>query len=88
VCPSVTYYPLPLLDRVYDRWKKEIVVCYFLSANLHLRASLATLISHRIFIFPKEINSFSLGKIEIPWKNIVPKLVLRGCLNALELIVS
>jgi hypothetical protein len=31
-----------------------------------LRASLETILSQGIFIFPKEISSFSLGKIRIP----------------------
>jgi hypothetical protein len=38
---------------------------------------LGTLISHGIFIFPREISSFSLGKIKIPWEISVPKLALR-----------
>jgi hypothetical protein len=42
-----------------------------------LRPSLETTFSHRVFIFPREISSFSLGKIEIPWKNVVPKLALK-----------
>jgi hypothetical protein len=33
--------------------------------------------SHGIFIFPKEISSFSLGKMKIPWEISVPKLALR-----------
>jgi hypothetical protein len=41
-----------------------------------LRASLGTLISHGIFIFPREISSFSLGKMKIPWEISVPKLAL------------
>jgi hypothetical protein len=28
------------------------------------------------FIFPREINSFSLGKLEIPWENRDAKLTL------------
>jgi hypothetical protein len=43
-----------------------------------LRASLGTPFTHGIFIFPMEISSFSLGKIRIPWENVVPKLALRG----------
>jgi hypothetical protein len=42
-----------------------------------LRASLETLISHGIFIFPREISSFSLGKMKIPWEISVPKLALK-----------
>jgi hypothetical protein len=38
---------------------------------------LGTLFSQMIFIFPREISSFSLGKIGIPWENDVPKLALR-----------
>jgi hypothetical protein len=37
-------------------------------------ASLATSFSQGIYIFPMEISSFSLGKMEIPWKNGVAKL--------------
>jgi hypothetical protein len=44
---------------------------------LPLRASLGTLISHGIFIFPREISSFSLGKMKIPWEISVPKLTLK-----------
>jgi hypothetical protein len=47
-------------------------------AKLTLRASLGTLISHGIFIFPREISSFSLGKMKIPWEISVPKLALNG----------
>jgi hypothetical protein len=42
-----------------------------------LRASLGTLFSHKIFIFAREISSFSLGKIGIPWENVVTKLALK-----------
>jgi hypothetical protein len=42
-----------------------------------LRASLGTLFSHKIFIFLWEISSFSLGKIGIPWENVVTKLALK-----------
>jgi hypothetical protein len=45
--------------------------------EIPLRASLGTPFSHVIFIFPREISSFFLGKIGIPWKNGVPKLVLK-----------
>jgi hypothetical protein len=41
-----------------------------------LRARLGTTFSQEISIFPREISSFFLGKIEIPWKNVVPKLAL------------
>jgi hypothetical protein len=37
---------------------------------------LGTTFSQVISIFLREISSFSHGKIEIPWKNVVPKLVL------------
>jgi hypothetical protein len=33
-------------------------------------------ISQGIYIFPREISSFSHGKIEIPWEIEVPKLAL------------
>jgi hypothetical protein len=42
------------------------------------RASLGTTFSQGISIFPREISLFSLGKIEIPWKNGVPKLAFIG----------
>jgi hypothetical protein len=32
--------------------------------------------SHGIFIFPREISLFSLGKMKIPWEISVPKLAL------------
>jgi hypothetical protein len=41
------------------------------------RASLGTLIFHGIFIFTREISSFSLGKMKIPWEISVPKLALK-----------
>jgi hypothetical protein len=44
--------------------------------NATIRASLGTLISYGIFIFPREISSFFLGKIKIPWEISVPKLAL------------
>jgi hypothetical protein len=40
-----------------------------------LRPSLETTFSHGIFIFPREISLFSLEKIEIPWKNVISKLI-------------
>jgi hypothetical protein len=43
---------------------------------LHIRASLGTTFSQGFFIFPKKISSFSLGKLKIPWKNVVAKLAL------------
>jgi hypothetical protein len=42
-----------------------------------IRASLGTPISQGISIFPREINSFSHGKIEIPWEIQVSKLALK-----------
>lgn len=45
--------------------------------NLSLRDSLATLLFQEISISPREINSFSLGKMGIPFKNGVVKLALR-----------
>jgi hypothetical protein len=44
--------------------------------NYTLRARLGNSFSQGVFIFPREISSFSLGKMKIPWKNEVPKLVL------------
>jgi hypothetical protein len=46
--------------------------------NCSLRSSLGTPISQGIFIFPREISSFSHGKIEITWEIGVPKLALMG----------
>jgi hypothetical protein len=43
-----------------------------------LRASLGTSFFQRIFIFPREISLFFLGKIRTPWKNGISKLVLKG----------
>jgi hypothetical protein len=37
---------------------------------------LGTSFSQGYFIFPREISSFSLGKLEIPWKNGDAKLAL------------
>jgi hypothetical protein len=42
-----------------------------------VRASLGTPFSQGIYIFLREISSFSLGKIEISWENRVPKLALK-----------
>jgi hypothetical protein len=49
-----------------------------------LRASLGTLISHGIFIFPRENELISLGKMKIPWKITAPKLALKVFLVILE----
>jgi hypothetical protein len=40
--------------------------------------SLGTPFSQGISILPREISSFSLWKIGIPWENGVPKLALTG----------
>jgi hypothetical protein len=56
----------------YDR-SSGIITC----GCVYIRASLGTLISHGIFIFPREISLFSLGKMKIPWEISVPKLALR-----------
>ena len=45
--------------------------------NVCLRASLGTKFSHGIFIFSRENELISFRKIEIPLKNVVPKLALR-----------
>jgi hypothetical protein len=50
-----------------------------------IKASLGTLFSQRIHIFPIENELISLGKIKIPWKNRVPKLALRPSLDTLVL---
>jgi hypothetical protein len=47
--------------------------------TLCFRASLGTLISHGIFIFPRENELIFLGKMKIPWEISVPKLALSGC---------
>jgi hypothetical protein len=49
---------------------------YVILLVFSLRTSLGTPFSHGIFIFPKEISSFFLGKIRISWENVVPKLAL------------
>jgi hypothetical protein len=41
---------------------------------------LETQFSQGISIFPWEISSFSLGKMKIPWENVVPKLALKRIL--------
>jgi hypothetical protein len=41
-----------------------------------VRSSLVTLFFYGFFIFPKEINSFSIDKLEILWKNWIAKLAL------------
>jgi hypothetical protein len=38
---------------------------------------LGTLISHGIFIFPRENEIISLSKMKIPWEISVPKLALK-----------
>jgi hypothetical protein len=45
--------------------------------NNSFSASLGTLISHEIFIFPRENELISLGKIKISWEISAPKLALR-----------
>jgi hypothetical protein len=45
---------------------------------MSLRASLGTPFFLGIPIFPRENKLISLGKIGIPWKNVVPKLALKG----------
>jgi hypothetical protein len=45
------------------------------------RASFGTTFSHGISIFPWENKLISLDKMEIPWKNVVPKLALKGSLS-------
>jgi hypothetical protein len=45
----------------------------------YLRASLETLFFQGFFVFQREISSFFLGKLEIPWENSVVKLALRPC---------
>jgi hypothetical protein len=51
------------------------------------RASLGTLISHGIFIFPRAISSFSLGKMKIPWEISVPKLALTFFISLQYLLI-
>jgi hypothetical protein len=46
--------------------------------KLLVGASFGTPLFQVIFIFSREISSFSLGKIGIPWENRAPKLALRG----------
>jgi hypothetical protein len=43
----------------------------------NIKASLETIFSHGIFIFPREISSFSFGKMKILRKNVVSKLALK-----------
>jgi hypothetical protein len=43
-----------------------------------LKASLWTIFFQEIFLFQREISSFSYGKIEILWQNLVPKLALKA----------
>jgi hypothetical protein len=62
------------------QFKQNKKACYSLvlweTTSLYIRASLGNLFFHGIFIFPREISSFSLGQIWIPWENRVPKLAL------------
>jgi hypothetical protein len=48
------------------------------SQNNRFSASLGTIFSQGIPIFPRENELISLGKMKIPWENGVPKLALRG----------
>jgi hypothetical protein len=52
-----------------------------------LRASLVTPFSHVIFIFPRENELISLGKMEFPWENVVPKLALKGSSSSKEAMI-
>lgn len=56
----------------------DIFIYIWFNASIFrpLRASLETSFFQGIFIFSSEISLFSLGKIEIPLKNGVPKLAL------------
>jgi hypothetical protein len=69
--------------------KECVFLCY---SNLHkgfkcleintgriyiFRASLGTTFFQGFFVFPREISSFSLGKLKIPWEIAVAKLALR-----------
>jgi hypothetical protein len=59
----------------------QLYVLYPLSLRVllgqdFLRASFVTSFFQVISIFPRKISSFSLGKIEIPWKIGVPKPAL------------
>jgi hypothetical protein len=47
----------------------------------YLRSSLGTPFFQGISIFPREISSFSLGKIRIHWENNVSKLALKRMIN-------
>jgi hypothetical protein len=44
---------------------------------LNVRASLEAQFSQEILIFPRENELISIGKIKIPWDNMIPKLALR-----------
>jgi hypothetical protein len=46
-----------------------------------IRASLENLFFQEIFIFLRKNSLFSLGKIEVSWKNRIPKLPLRTSLG-------
>jgi hypothetical protein len=67
--PVIVYYTGKHVSCVFEDLQKR---------KAPNRASLGTPFSQRISIFPREISSFSLGKIEIPWENRVPKLDLKG----------
>jgi hypothetical protein len=63
-------------------WKMDLgthMICiwFYPQNRVWHRASLATIFLQGISIFPREISLFSLGKIEIPWKNKVVKLALK-----------
>ena len=71
-------------DRMPDRSISSLLPLFRLAVSLllypreknPLRASLGTLIFHGIFIFPKENELISLGKMKIPREISVPKLAL------------
>jgi hypothetical protein len=48
---------------------------------------LVTPFSHVIFIFPRENELISLGKMEFPWENVVPKLALKGSSSSKEAMI-
>jgi hypothetical protein len=61
----------------YNSFFYQITVGLAYSFFYSFRASLGTLISHGIFIFPRENELISLGKMKILWEISVPKLALR-----------
>jgi hypothetical protein len=61
-----------------EKCANAILASMEVDLSMSIRTSLGISFSHEIFIFPREFSLFSLGKTEIPWKNGVPKLVLRG----------